>query len=148
MAYRNIGFSNIRLPDDDTSYIYKYDYRVNTFPEEVFIHEFLHTLERNAQEYNYTIPQLHDNEKYGYSSQKLIGLKNWYQDYMNQNIKTNTNHKIGLPKEIFKKKPVQASDFEISHRLEYFKEPQNIIEEIQIMVKRVISMFQGNHEIS
>ena len=46
--------------------MYKYDSRINTFPEEVFLHEFLHSLERNAQEYGYTIPALHDNEKYGY----------------------------------------------------------------------------------
>ncbi len=147
MAYRNIGYSNIRLPDDDTSYVYKYDYRVNNFPEEVFVHEFLHTLERNAQEYHYTIPQLHDNEKYGYSSQKLIGLRVWYQDYMNQNIKANSG-KVGLPKEIYRKKPVQPVDFEIAHSLDYFKEPQNLIEEIQIMIKRVILMFQGKTEMS
>ena len=33
MEYRGLGFSNIRLPDDSNSYIYKYDPRVNTFPE-------------------------------------------------------------------------------------------------------------------
>ena len=30
---------------------YKYDTRINTFPEEVFLHEFLHSLERTAEEY-------------------------------------------------------------------------------------------------
>ena len=88
MEYRGIGFSNIRLPDDDHNYIYKYDTRINTFPEEVMVHEFLHTLERNAEDYHMERPSLHDNEKYGYHSQKLIGLKTWYQDYMNQNIQT------------------------------------------------------------
>lgn len=147
MAYRNIGFSNIRLPDDDNSYIYKYDYRVNTFPEEVFVHEFLHTLERNAQEYGYTIPALHDNEVYGYTSQRLISLKNWYQDYMNQNIKISDGAKVGLPKEIYTKKPVQPSDFEFSHTLDYFKEPQNIIEEIQVLIKRITMLLQGKIEM-
>lgn len=46
MDYYGIGFSNIRLPNDSKSYIYKYDSRINAFPEEVFLHEFLHSLER------------------------------------------------------------------------------------------------------
>ena len=45
MDYYGIGFSNIRLPNDSKSYIYKYDSRINAFPEEVFLHEFLHFLE-------------------------------------------------------------------------------------------------------
>ena len=86
MDYRNIGYSNIRLPENDKDYTYKYDYRANTFPEEVFIHEFLHTLERNAKEYGYEVPALHDSSRYGYQSEPFIRLKNWYQDYMNQEI--------------------------------------------------------------
>ena len=45
MDYYGIGFSNIRLPNEEKSYIYKYKTGVNQFPEEVFLHEFLHTLE-------------------------------------------------------------------------------------------------------
>ena len=56
MDYYGIGFSNIRLPNDSKSYIYKYNTQINTFPEEVFLHEFLHSLERNAQEYGYERP--------------------------------------------------------------------------------------------
>ena len=48
MDYYGIGFSNIRLPNDSKSYIYKYNTRINTFPEEVLLHEFLHSLERTA----------------------------------------------------------------------------------------------------
>lgn len=40
MDYYGIGFSNIRLPNDSKSYIYKYNTRINTFPEEVLLHEF------------------------------------------------------------------------------------------------------------
>ena len=93
MEYRGLGFSNIRLPDDDHNYVYKYDVNVNTFPEEVLVHEFLHTLERNAEEYEYERPELHDNYKYGYLSKSLIGLKEWYEDYMNKNIKTTIREK-------------------------------------------------------
>lgn len=77
MDYYEVGFSNIRLPNNSNSYIYKYDERVNTFPEEVFIHEFLHTLERNEKEYgNNNVANLHDYEKYNYKREDIIGLKN------------------------------------------------------------------------
>ncbi len=141
MEYRGVGFSNIRLPEDDYDYTYKYDSRINTFPEEVFVHEFLHTLERNAEEYGYERPELHDNEKYGYQNMQLIGLKNWYQDYMNHTIKTQ-NGTIGLPSEIYTKKPAKTSDFSFSHKLNYFKEPDNIIEELHNMVEKVKILFE------
>ena len=66
MDLYGIGYSNIRLPNDSSSYIYTYNSRINTFPEEVFVHEFLHSLERIMQERNYDIPELHDYKKYGY----------------------------------------------------------------------------------
>ena len=76
MDYYGIGFSNIRLPNDSESYIYRYNGRINTFPEEVFMHEFLHSLERNAEEYGYQRPELHDYQKYGYENEMIIGQKN------------------------------------------------------------------------
>ena len=145
MDYRNIGYSNIRLPENDKDYTYKYDYRANTFPEEVFIHEFLHTLERNAKEYGYEVPALHDSSRYGYQSEPFIRLKNWYQDYMNQEIEYQ-GEKIGLPAEIYTIKPVKTSNFEFSHTIDAFEEPDNIIEEIQVIFGRVISLFQNNRE--
>lgn len=140
MEYRGIGFSNIRLPDDDNNYIYKYDVRVNTFPEEVFVHEFLHTLERNAEEYNYERPELHDNAKYGYENKKMTGLKDWYEDYMNKSINSSAGE-IGLPQEIYTKKPVKTSNFEYSHKLNNLDEPNNIIEEIISVINRIKNMF-------
>lgn len=111
MDYYGIGFSNIRLPNDSKSYIYKYDPRINMFPEEVFLHEFLHSLERNAKEYEYERPALHDYEKYGYQVERLYGQKRWYTDYMNKEIKTNEGN-IGLPEEIYTLKPAKQQDFE------------------------------------
>ena len=111
MDYYGIGFSNIRLPNEEKSYIYKYKTGVNQFPEEVFLHEFLHTLERNAKEYGYERPELHDYEKYGYKNEKLYGQEKWYKDYMNKNIET-SNGKIGLPEEIYSLKPAKTSDFQ------------------------------------
>lgn len=138
MDYLGIGFSNIRLPNEAGSYAYKYDTRVNTFPEEVFIHEFLHSLERNSEEYGYERPKLHDYEKYGYKDEKLVGLKKWYQDYMNCEIKT-TNGNIGLNSDLYKLKPNNNENFKFSYKLNEFKEPENIIEEIKMLITKAIN---------
>lgn len=142
MEYRNIGFSNIRLPNSNSNYIYKYDERINVFPEEVYIHEFLHTLERNSLEYGYERPELHDYEKYGYRSQNRTGLSQWYEDYMNKNIKSSSKGLVGLPEEIYTKKPTKTSDFKHSKKLDYFEEPQNIIEELNGVYKNILNLFK------
>ena len=137
MEYRNIGFSNIRLPNNGVNYIYKYNERVNTFPEEVYVHEFLHTLERNAEEYGYERPELHSYINYGYANETKVGLKKWYEDYMNKEIETSSGDYIGLPPEIFNKKPTKTGDFSNSYDLDDLNEPNNIIEEIQRLIKRL-----------
>lgn len=118
--------------------MYKYDTRINTFPEEVFLHEFLHSLEKTSTEYGYNIPALHDNEKYGYKEKPLTGLKDWYEVYMNKSIK-GTNGYIGLPEEVYTLKPVKNSDFKYSYNLNAFHEPQNIIEEIKQLFRNIIT---------
>lgn len=138
MDYYGIGYSNIRLPNSSKSYIYKYNERINTFPEEVFLHEFLHSLERTAEEYGYKIPALHDYEKYGYKNQNLTGLKNWYKDYMNKNIKYLDGY-IGLPEEVYTLKPAKIYDFKYTYQIDEFHEPQNIIEETKQLLKNVIN---------
>lgn len=139
MDYYGIGFSNIRLPNDNSkSYAYRYNAYVNTFPEEVFLHEFLHTLERNLNEYGYEIPALHDNEKYGYKNQALIGLKNWYKDYMTCKIWNSENSKyIGLDEIVYTLKPSHESDFKNAKEIEFIKEPKNIIEDIGAIGKTI-----------
>ena len=117
MDYYRIGYSNIRLPNSSKSYMYKYDSKINTFPEEVFMHEFLHSLERTAEEYGYTIPALHDYEKYGYKNQDLTGLKDWYKDYINNNIKTSSGY-TGLPEKVFTLKPAKNLDFKYSYKID------------------------------
>lgn len=139
MQYKGIGFSNIRVPtDSSSSYIYKYDININTFPEEVFLHEFLHTLERNSTERGYEIPELHSNEKYGYYKNNKEGLKEWYRAYMNTTIYDSEHKKnIGLPEEIYKYKPVNKTNFEEETKLNLLDEPENMIEEIKIIIKRI-----------
>lgn len=146
MDYYGIGFSNIRLPNSSKSYVYKYDTRINTFPEEVLMHEFLHSLERTAKEYGYQRPELHDYQKYGYKNEELIGQKKWYTDYINKNIKT-TSGNIGLPQEVYALKPAKNINFNYSYKIDEFKQPQNIIEEIKEifsnLVKKVKYIVQG-----
>ena len=137
MDLNGIGFSNIRLPNDSSSYIYTYNSYINTFPEEVFIHEYLHSLERILKERNYNIPALHDNQLYGYTEQRLIGLKDWYQAYMTCNIDTGNGKKIGLDEIVYTLTPPAESDFEYAIDVEFSKEPQNIIEEIKNLFKAV-----------
>lgn len=141
MDLRGIGYSNIRLPNDNSSYMYTYDSRINTFPEEVFIHEFLHSLERNMQERNYEIPELHDYEKYGYKDERLIGLKNWYRDYMTCNIQKNDGTLVGLNEIVYTLTPPAESDFKYSIEDKFNEEPNNVIEEIRSLFKNIFSMF-------
>jgi len=147
MQYLGIGYSNIRLPDSENNYAYKYHYRINTFPEEVYIHEFLHTLERNAQEYGYEIPALHDYAKYGYREERLEGQKKWYIAYMNQEIEDN-GKKIGLAKEVFGYKPTHESNFKYGRQMKVLKEPENFIEVIRSVFGRVSKVFTSYKEQS
>lgn len=146
MEYLGIGYSNIRLPDSKNNYAYKYNYDYNTFPEEVYIHEFLHTLERNSKAYGYDIPDLHDYSKYGYSEDKLNGQKDWYIAYMNQEINYN-GKKIGLPAEIYTYKPIHESNFRYSMQIDALQEPKNIIEVIRSLFSRVGKLFSYRNEV-
>lgn len=141
MDLHGIGYSNIRLPNDNSSYMYTYDSRINTFPEEVFIHEFLHSLERTMQERNYEIPELHDYEKYGYENENLIGLKNWYRDYMTCNVQKNDGTLVGLDEIVYTITPPAESDFKYSIENKFNEEPNNVIEEIRSLFKNIFSMF-------
>lgn len=136
MDYYGIGFSNIRLPNSSKSYMYKYNTNINQFPEEVFLHEFLHSLERNSKEYGYEVPDLHDYEKYGYKNERLFGQKKWYADYMNKNIDVK-EEKIGLPQEIYTLKPAKNKDFLNSYKIKELEEPENIIEEIKEIINNI-----------
>ena len=112
----------------------------NTFPQEVLLHEFLHTLNRNEEENgNETIANLHDNLVYGYERQAKNGLENWYRAYMQDNIQ-NTSGK-GLTDFAYSSKPMHESNFEYSIELDYLDEPDNILEEISSIIKRVFALF-------
>ena len=136
MEYYGLGYSNIRLLNKENNYLYRYNARINRFPEEVFLHEFLHTYEKTLQEYGYKVPNLHDNLKYGYTNSGPEGLKQWYADYMTCNIKTEDGN-IGLDPIVYTIKPTKSKDFENSTELENaFYEPQNILQSILQIFKK------------
>ena len=138
MIYLGKGFSNVRVLTDG--------YFSSAFSEEVYIHEFLHTLERNSKEYGYSVPALHDYEKYGYSEENVEGLKRWYIAYMNSNIRSNGKY-IGLPSEIYTLKPAQKSDFKFSYELDLLDEPENISEIIQSIIAKIKNVFEEKNKV-
>jgi len=144
MDLNQVGFSNIRMPNDTNNYIYTYHPNINTFPEEVFLHEFLHSLERTLDEYGYERPELHDNEIYGYKETQLIGLKNWYKDYMRCNIYDEKNNKyIGLDPIVYTLKPTKQSNFDYSIEINFNYEPDNFFEEIIKIFKTIFNSFNN-----
>lgn len=106
MLYDNIGYSNIRISNNNIS-IYSTSY-LNYFPEEVILHEFLHTLERNSIRFGYETIALHDYKKYGYRNDARYGQKEWYKDYLLNQI-SNTNN--GIREEVFYTQPVSKKNF-------------------------------------
>ena len=136
MLYLGKGFSNIRIVMDNYTYSNN-----NTYPEEVFLHEFLHTLERNSKEYGYTVPALHDYQIYNYENDRTDGLRKWYIAYMNGTIKTNKGY-VGLPSEIYTLKPAKSTDFVYSNKLNKLDEPKNIIEEIKSVIYKIKRLFE------
>lgn len=146
MRYDSIGFSDIRMPNDlANSTMYKYNIKNDTFPEEVFVHEFLHSLERNLAEKGYEFPALHDNEKYGYKTQSVSGLREWYKDYMMCNIPSKDG-KTGLDPIVYETKPVQMSDFDYSQEVEFEQEPHNIIDVASQIIGNIKAVMANNKE--
>ena len=145
MEFLGIGYSNIRIPDSNNNYAYKYNYRYNNFPEEVYIHEFLHTLERNAKTYGFQIPNLHDYSKYGYREDRVNGQREWYIAYMNKEVKYGGTN-IGLPEEVYIYKPVHESNFKYSNTVDALQEPKNFIEVIRSVINRVGKVFTFNND--
>ena len=141
MDIYGIGYSIVRINKNGNTSLYEYN-TFNKLPEEVYIHEFLHSLERILQEDGYEIPQLHDYEKYGYIEDATIGLREWYSDYMTKNIlNKETGEKVGLDEAVYLMQPYHHSDFKYSTEIEFNKEPSNLIEEIKGIFKAIKKAF-------
>ena len=133
MVYDSIGFSNIRI-SDSTLKTYQYS-SFNYFPEEVLLHEFLHTLERNSNRLGNKTIALHDNEKYGYQSESGYGLRQWYLDYIQKKI----NGKLGLEEEVFYTQPVSQKNFSKRNIVtDDLYNQQNIVQKIIEKISKII----------
>lgn len=131
------GYSLIRINKNSNNYTYKYGI-TNQAPEEVYIHEFLHTLERNNSEYGFETPALHDYEKYGYTEKNEDNLTKWYKDYMaKQILDSSTGKYLGLDEFVYTAQPPNNNDFRYAIEIEFNKEPQNIIEEIASIIDKI-----------
>lgn len=134
MVFDSMGYSNIRI-SDETINAYE-DSNSNFFSEEIILHEFLHTLERNSKELGNDTIALHDYKKYGYEDEKRYGQKKWYLDYLTNNIK---NTKNGLKEEIYYTQPVSEKNFKkIKIITDYLYDEQNIIQKICEKISRII----------
>ena len=105
----------------------------------MFVHEFIHTLERNEMENGNNIAELHSYAEYGYTQDAYTGLKTWYEDYMQNTIKGGENK--GLTDFAYTSKPIHNSNFNYPIELDDLDEPKNIIEEINSIIKRVVKLF-------
>jgi len=124
------GYSLIRISKNGNKSTYKYGI-TNQAPEEVFLHEFLHTLERNLKERNHYIPELHDYEKYEYTENVVDGLNQWYKDYMSKSIyDEKIGEYIGLDECCYTTQPISKKNFVHALEINFNDEPKNIIEEI------------------
>lgn len=134
MDMYGIGYSLIRINKNSNTYTYKYGI-TNHHPEEVYLHEILHTFERNLMEYGYEIPALHDYEKYGYTETAIDGLNDWYMDYMQKSIlDKNTGKYVGLDNFAYQTQPPNSNDFRYPMEIEINVEPQNIFEKVNAMI--------------
>ena len=96
-----------------------YNSQTNRFPDEVFVHEFLHYIERVSNELNRPIPVLHNYRDYNYRKVGGLGLKTWYGDYMSHNVEDILHGtKVGVDKTVY-------HDAKLSKR-EYFENPKEI----------------------
>lgn len=144
MTYKGAGFSNIRVPGDNSNKIYQFS-TYNQFPEEVFVHEFLHDLERISKEAGFETPALHDNEKYGYKVDNKVGLKDWYEDYMKNNI-SYKGKMTGLQADVYRMKPIGEEYLEFSVKVDFVREPENLLEELSMIFKTTANVVSTKME--
>lgn len=145
MYYNSIGYSNIRLPItyEHGRHMFIYDRNRNTFPEEVFVHEFLHSLETVCKEEEISYPSIHDYSNFGYQNNTKSKLKTWYTDFLNMEITNEfTDEFYGLEEEVYSlANPANSSSFNGSNFIEFDKEPENIIDSIKLLCETISHNF-------
>ena len=107
----------------------------NYFPEEAMLHEFLHTLERNANRLGNKTIALHDYEQYGYQSESKYGLRKWYFDYVQKNIEG----QLGLDEEVFYTQPVSEKNFSYRGTVtDILYHHQNMVQKIIEKISKIV----------
>jgi len=143
MDMYGIGYSLIRINRNSNTYTYKYGV-TNQIPEEVYIHEFSHTLERNSIENGYETPELHDYEKYGYTHDIEESLHDWYKDYMSKEIlNSSTGEYIGLDEKVYYTQPINSTNFKYSVDMDFNEEPKNLFENVLAVISVITE--NNNH---
>ncbi len=140
MYYNEVGYSNIRLPKTNATgrHMFKYDRLNNTFPEEVFIHEFLHCLERVSRDNELEYVPIHNYSDYGYINEPASKLRKWYKDFLNYSIINNEGNFCGLNQNVYSlANPVDDSNFINSIEVEFDKEPENFIEGTKLLIQTI-----------
>ena len=154
MHYNSLGYSNIRLPLTYNSgrHMFIYDKNINTFPEEVFVHEFLHNLERVSKDMDIDYTSIHSYQEYGYANHSVRKLKTWYTDFLNKEItNSNSNDFYGLEEDVYKYANLaNASDFKNTKEIDFDNEPENIKEAIiqlkDIVIRTVENIIENMNE--
>jgi len=143
MDLYGVGISVIRMPDERNNFMHIYDPRINTFPEAVFLHEFLHWLERVMREHGYTVPELHDYEEHGYRGDRLTGTREWYRNYMTQNVWDEVNNRyVGLYPIVYSLRPIHASQFRHTRELPFVQESRGVFHDIRNMGSSILNVFR------
>ena len=94
MDYYGIGYSNIRLPNSSKSYVYRYNTKINTFPEEVYT---LKPAKNTNFKYSYDLDEFHEPQNFIEGINQLFrnlvhnakNIGNLFNKNKNQNMEIN-----------------------------------------------------------
>lgn len=113
VADRHMGYGVIQmLPGEDYWYFEKSE--DIPYPEEVWVHEFLHGLEFFYSSMGYPMPELDNGGAYGYqrTSQVVHGWRKFYEDFLCGRVyDENTRHTAGVKPEMWRMRPHKTPAF-------------------------------------
>jgi hypothetical protein len=89
---------------DSTEYCYNISQ--TNWPAGLYVHEFIHSLERYAAKFGYFVPSADGAEKYGYEN--IDHWRNYYTDILNNNVFHDGEY-IGVPFEVWSLPPRLAN---------------------------------------
>jgi hypothetical protein len=96
-----VGYSFILHADLQSSMPYLRGERENSWIPSIYVHEFLHSIERCANSLNLPVPLI-DGDRFGYPD--VEEYRSWYRDFMHKRLRANGNL-LGVDPRIWKLKP-------------------------------------------